>query len=233
MECSTVFVIDSIAESREATARILFSERHRVLKFETAEAFLADRRCNHPGCLLVDVHLPGLGGIGLQDVLKAQPCPQPVIFLTEKCDVQTSVAAMKAGAIDFLLKSTSARELLAAVRCGIWCDSERRKAFELRASIQHRVDALTPRERDVMTYVIRGKLNKQIAAVLGTGEQNVKMHRARMMLRMRARSVPELVQMGALVGMSVELTQKSPSDAVEHTPPWLRWSLTSAVPMMA
>jgi FixJ family two-component response regulator len=207
MESSTVFVIDQVAAVRQATSDLLAAEGYRVLKFESAEGFLAEQKPELPGCLLVDVCLPGLNGLQLQYALKSRPCPRPIVFLADRCDVQTSVSAMKAGAVDFLMKPTEAKILLAAIHRAVWCDADQRSRFALRTTIQQRFDALTPRERQVMKHVIGGKLNKQIAADLGTGEQNVKMHRARVMSKMRARSVPELVQLGTLVGVLIEPTQ--------------------------
>jgi FixJ family two-component response regulator len=148
--------------------------------------------------------MPGLSGIELQHALVASPNALPIVFLTGMGDIQTSVEAMKEGAVDFLTKPIDNVRLFAAVELALRRDQEHRAQAEIRRLIHHRLETLTPRERQVMAQVIRGRLNKQIAAELGTGEKTVKVHRARMMSKMVARSVAELVQLGARVGVEIE-----------------------------
>jgi len=146
------------------------------------------------------IYLPGVSGVELQRALARSLNPLPIVFLTGKGDIQTSVDAMKAGAVDFLIKRIDRVRLFAAVKQALQRDAEQRLQVSVRRVAHQRFHRLTPRERQVMTYVVRGRLNKQIAADLGTGEKTVKVHRARMMSKMCARSVPELVQLGALWG---------------------------------
>ncbi len=157
-----------------------------------------------PGCLLLDVCMPGLSGLDLQRTLVASPGARPIVFLTGRGDIQTSVHAMKEGAVDFLTKPVDDTQLFAAVDQALKRDAEQRLERAIRDTIQRRLAMLTPRERQVMAHVIRGRLNKQIAADLGTGEKTVKVHRARVMSKMVARSVAELVQLAARVGVGIE-----------------------------
>jgi FixJ family two-component response regulator len=151
------------------------------------------------GCFLA-----GLSGIELQRELLRSLLPRPIVFLTGSSDVKTGVAAMKEGAVDFLTKPIDNVRLFAAVEQALQRDQEQRVQIEIRRVIHHRLETLTPREREVMAQVVRGRLNKQIAADLGTGEKTVKVHRARVMSKMAARSLAELVQLGARVGMEIE-----------------------------
>jgi FixJ family two-component response regulator len=185
----------------------LTKEGYRVRAFESAEEYLDKETSDHPGCVLMDVCLPGRSGTELQRAINSLPCPRPIVFLTDASDVQTGVNAMKAGAVDFLMKPIEPRKLCAAIEQAMRCDSEQRLRYAVRAIAQQRFDALTPREQQVMKQVVRGKLNKQIAAELGTVEKTVKVHRARVMSKMMARSLPELVLLGTLVGVSIEPVQ--------------------------
>jgi len=145
-----------------------------------------------------------LSGLDLQRTLVASPGARPIVFLTGRGDIQTSVHAMKEGAVDFLTKPVDDTQLFAAVDQALKRDAEQRLERAIRDTIQRRLAMLTPRERQVMAHVIRGRLNKQIAADLGTGEKTVKVHRARVMSKMVARSVAELVQLAARVGVGSE-----------------------------
>jgi len=142
---------------------------------------------------LLDIGLPGLSGIELQRALAGSPNTLPIVFLTGRGDIQTSVDAMKEGAVDFLTKPIDSVQLFAAVEQALRRDETQRLQVEIRRVIYQRLETLTPRETQVMTYVVRGHLNKQIAAELGTGEKTIKVHRARMMSKMVVRSVAELV----------------------------------------
>jgi FixJ family two-component response regulator len=209
MNCTaqTVFIVDDTAEVRTGLARLLSAADYQVCAYESAESFLRDNDAEAPGCLLLDVCLPGLTGPELQRVLAGSRFPRPIIFLTGVGDIETSVHAMKLGAIDFLTKPVESASLFGAVDLAFEHDSEQRRERWIRNTIRERLDVLTPRERQVMAQVIRGRLNKQIAADLGTGEKTVKVHRARVMSKMMVRSVAELVQLGARVGVSMEPTQ--------------------------
>jgi RNA polymerase sigma factor (sigma-70 family) len=200
----TVFIVDDAPEVRKALSRVLGAAGYQVRSFESAEGFLAEHHDDAHGCLLLDVCMPGLSGIDLQHALVASPKALPIVFLTGMGDIQTSVEAMKDGAVDFLTKPIDNVRLFAAVEQALQRDEEQRVQAEIRRLIHDRLETLTPRERQVMAHVIRGRLNKQIAAELGTGEKTVKVHRARMMSKMVARSVAELVQLGARVGVEIE-----------------------------
>jgi len=201
---STVFIVDDAREVRLGLSRLLAAAGYRVRAFESAACFLQEHDVEAPGCLLLDVCMPGLSGLELQHSLVGSPGARPIVFLTGRGDVQTSVHAMKEGAVDFLTKPVDDQELFAAVDQALKRDAEQRLERAIRDTIQRRLAMLTPRERQVMAHVIRGRLNKQIAADLGTGEKTVKVHRARVMSKMVARSVAELVQLAARVGVGVE-----------------------------
>jgi FixJ family two-component response regulator len=178
---------------------------YRVRAFASAEGFLAERDSEAPGCLVLDVCLPGLDGMELQRSLLDSACPRPIVFLTGRSDIQTSVTAMKAGAVDFLTKPIDGGRLIAAVDRALRCDEERRQEYAIRSAIQRRFDKLTSREKQVMDRIIRGRLNKVIAAELGIGEKTVKVHRARLMEKMGVRSVAELVPLAARIGVAIRL----------------------------
>ncbi len=200
----TVFVVDDAQEVRKALYRVLSAAGYEVCLFESAERFLREQDAETPGCLLLDICMPGLSGLELQHALVGLPGARPIVFLTGRGDIQSSVNAMKEGAVDFLTKPIDDVQLFAAVDAALRRDEEQRLDGAIRRMINRRLETLTPRERQVMAYVVRGRLNKQIAAELGTGEKTVKVHRARMMSKMVARSVAELVQLGARVGVEIQ-----------------------------
>jgi len=204
-ETRTVFVIDDDPAVCRALSRLLITAGYAVLAFESAESFLADRDSEAPGCLLLDVCLPGLDGMELQRSLLGSPCPRPIVFLTGRSDIQTSVNAMKAGAVDFLTKPIDGKRLVEAIDKALRWDAERRLEYAIRSTIQRRFDKLTPREKQVMDRMIRGRLNKVIAAELGIGEKTVKVHRARLMQKMGVRSVAELVPLATRIGVAIGL----------------------------
>ena len=202
---STVFIVDDAREVRTGLSRLLGAAGYQVRAFESAASFLQEHDTELPGCLLLDICMPGLSGLDLQRTLADSPgSARPIVFLTGRGDIQTSVHAMKEGAVDFLTKPVDDTQLLAAVDQALKRDAEQRLERAVRDTIQRRLAMLTPRERQVMAHVIRGRLNKQIAADLGTGEKTVKVHRARVMSKMVARSVAELVQLAARVGVGIE-----------------------------
>ena len=204
-EARTVFFIEDDPAVCRAVSRLLVAAGYGVRAFESAEGFLADRDSEAPGCLLLDVCLPGLGGMELQRALLGSPCPLPIVFLTGQGDILTSVTAMKAGAIDFLTKPIEGQRLIAAIDKALRRGAERRSEYAIRDVIQRRFDKLTAREKQVMNWIIRGRLNKVIAAELGIGEKTVKVHRARLMQKMGVRSVAELVPLAARIGVAIGL----------------------------
>jgi FixJ family two-component response regulator len=188
----TVFLIDDDAPVRDALSRLLRAHRFAVAAFGSPKEFLDHYNPNTPGCLVLDLKMRG-NGFGLQRTLQEKGSPLPIIFLTGHGDVPKSVQALKGGAVDFLTKPVNDKDLLAAVRVAIEKDHTLRQEQAEVSEIRARLSMLTPREREVLEYVVTGKLNKQIADDLGTVEQTVKVHRARMMQKMRVQSVAELV----------------------------------------
>jgi len=200
----TVFIVDDAREVRMALSRLLAAAGFQVRAFESAERFLREQDNEAPGCLVLDVCMPGLSGLDLQRLLVGMSCARPIVFISGGADIQTSVQAMKAGAVDFLTKPIDDGRLVAAVEQALRRDAEQRRDRAIRNMIQQRLSELTRRERQVMEHVIRGRLNKQIAVDLGIGEKTVKVHRARVMPKMGVRSVAELVQLAARVGIAIE-----------------------------
>jgi FixJ family two-component response regulator len=201
---SIVFVVDDDPSVRRSLGRLLKSAGHRIELCASAGEFLQRERLVGTGCLVLDVQLPGLDGLELQQVLNSTDCPLPIIFITGHGDIPMSVRAMKAGAVDFLAKPFVADALLHAVAQALE-KSERtsREQAELK-QIQQRLATLTPREHQVLQGVIAGKLNKQIANDLGTVEKTVKVHRGRVMGKMRVLSVAELVRQAEKAGINPE-----------------------------
>jgi FixJ family two-component response regulator len=191
----TVFVVDDDAPLRRSITRLLHVAGFLVAPFASAEEFLAQYNPSVLGCLVLDVAMPALDGLELQQILAKAGSLLPIIFLTGQADIPKSVQAMKHGASDFLTKPVNDEDLLAAVRAAIEKDRARRREQAQLSEIHSRLATLTPREREVLEYVITGKLNKQIAGELGTVEQTVKVHRARVMQKMRVQSVAELVRL--------------------------------------
>ena len=198
-----VFVVDDDASLRHALTNLLRSVGLRVETFGSAREFLAGPRPDAPGCLVLDVRLPGLSGLDLQHELAAAQIDLPIIFMTGYGDIPMTVRAMKAGAVEFLTKPFRDQDLLDAIQQALERDRvawHRRVAL---AALRQRYNRLTPREREVMRLVVAGLLNKQIAAELGTSEIMVKVHRGQVMRKMQAASVAELVRMAAQLRIPV------------------------------
>jgi FixJ family two-component response regulator len=199
----TVFLVDDDASVRKALTRLIRSAGYDVQAFASAREFLnhSDFGERSPACLVLDVRMPGLSGLDLQRELQAANRLLPVIFITGHGDIPMSVRAMKEGAIDFLPKPVKDKELLKAIEQALArAKHDHAERLELE-DIQRRLDSLTPREREVMTLVVRGLLNKQIGLELGTVEKTVKVHRARVMEKMEVQSVAELVHVAERVGL--------------------------------
>jgi FixJ family two-component response regulator len=195
-----VFVVDDDRSVRESLRRLFTSIGLRVEVFSSARAFLDGPRPDAPGCLVLDVRMPGLSGLDLQHELARAGVDVPIVFLTGHGDIPMSVRAMKAGAVEFLTKPFREKDLLDAIRQAIERDRIARLTRRELAALRRRHDSLTPREREVMAGIVAGKLNKQIAAEFGTSEGTVKEQRAHVMLKMRAGSLPDLVRIAARIG---------------------------------
>jgi FixJ family two-component response regulator len=197
---ATVVVVDDDVSVREAIGGLVRSAGMAVSSFASAAEFLQKPRPVGPACLVLDVQLPGLGGMELQQLLRASEIEIPIVFITGHGDIPTTVLAMKAGAVEFLTKPFRAEELLDAIREALDRDASSRAMDARTVELRARYATLTPRERQVMQLVVDGLLNKQIAARFGTSEITVKMQRGRVMRKMQARSVPELVRISQSLG---------------------------------
>jgi len=190
-----VFVVDDDASMREALGNLVSSVGLEVQLFASPQEFLQGKRPDVPGCLVLDMRLPGMSGLAFQQELAKAGFPLPIIFITGHADVPTTVRAMKAGAVEFLTKPFLDHDLLDAIQAAIERDRTRRRELELDDKLRLRHGQLTERERQIMQFVASGLANKQIAAELGLSEVTVKVHRGQVMRKMRAKSLPELVRM--------------------------------------
>ena len=200
---STVFLVDDDPGVRTALARILRAESWTVLAFDSAEGFLARPDPGVEGCLVLDVTMPGLDGLALQRQLAATGHALPTVFITGHGDIPRSVQAIKGGASDFLTKPVQASALVAAVRGALAAHASTRAERAAQEGLRMRHQSLTPREHEVLEAIASGRLNKQIASDLGIVEQTVKFHRARVMEKMGARTVAELMHMAARLGVGL------------------------------
>ncbi|WP_114943384.1 response regulator transcription factor [Microvirga calopogonii] len=191
---SVVFVVDDDFYVREAIEDLLRSVGHEVRSYDSVAAFLDGPLIDLPACLVLDVRLPGTSGLEFQRLQASTGSRLPIVFITGHGDIPMSVAAMKAGAIEFLTKPFRDQDLLDAVHAGIALDRRRRAGEAERTALFERYASLTPREQETMALVVSGLMNKQIAAALGLSEMTVKVHRAQVMRKMNAASLPELVR---------------------------------------
>ena len=197
----TVFIVDDDSAVLKSLARLLRSARLNVMAFGSPQEFLERHDPRAPGCLVLDLAMPGLNGLELQAALTVKGSAIPIIFLTGHGNIPASVQAMKRGALDFLTKPVNDDDLLKAVQAAIEQDRIARIARAELEDIQARLDSLTPREREVLTHVVSGQLNKQTAADLGTVEKTIKVHRGRVMEKMKVHSVAELVHLAERAGI--------------------------------
>jgi FixJ family two-component response regulator len=191
----TVYVVDDDASVRKSVGRLLRTAGLQVEVFASADEFLAHPPSDESACLLLDLKMPGRNGLELQEALVAARKPIPIVFVSGHGDIPASVRAMKGGAVDFLTKPYSVEELLEAVERAMAKDKRDRREQAQVTELESRARALTPREAEVLRLVVRGLLNKQVAAELGISEKTVKVHRARVMHKMRADSMADLVRM--------------------------------------
>jgi FixJ family two-component response regulator len=198
----TVFLVDDDDGVLKALSRLLRAKGYDVRPFSSAEEFLEGHDAALPGCAVFDVSMPGLDGLALQQVFTAGGKQRPIIFLTGKGDIQKSVRAMKAGAVDFLTKPVRDKDLLDAIARAKRQDAGTRQTSAEVAAIQAKIATLTPREREVLTHVIAGRLNKQIAGDLGTVEKTIKVHRGRMMEKLGVHTIVDLVRLAEKAGIA-------------------------------
>jgi|SRR6185437_13061855 len=198
----TAFLIDDDPAILKALSRLLRASGYDVMPFHSSRAFLAAHDSSIPGCAIVDLAMPDIDGLQLQEALHKENVERPMIFLTGNGDIPTSVRAMKAGAIDFLTKPVRQSHLLAALTRAIEADAQMRQERASLQSINDRLSLLTRRESEVLRYVVAGRLNKQIAGSLGTVEKTIKVHRGRMMTKLGVRCVADLVRLAERAGIT-------------------------------
>jgi len=204
-----VFLVDDDPRVLTALTRLLRTKGYEVRAFSSSLEFVAQHDPSVPGCAIFDISMPDLDGLQLQAALTGDGVERPVIFITGVGDIPVTVQAMKAGALDFLTKPVSTRQLLAAIARAVEIDARGRELRSELATANDRVSRLTPREREVLVHVIAGRLNKQIAADLGVAEKTIKLHRGRMMQKMGVRMVADLVRIAELAGIRPQRRQQN------------------------
>jgi two-component system response regulator FixJ len=197
----TVFVVDDDASFATGLERMLRASGYEVRCFASAADFLARRPAEAAGCIVADLQMPAMDGMALQQVLAQSGDPLPIVFLTGHGDIPTSVMAMRRGAEDFLTKTAPRDQLLDAIQRALARDAREHRARAHRRGLQGRFTALTPREREVLAHVLRGRLNKQIAADLGIDERSVKRHRTNLMAKLGVASVAALTRLAVEAGI--------------------------------
>jgi FixJ family two-component response regulator len=203
-ERPTIFVVDDDASMRDALKNLFRSVGLDVETFGAAQDFLSGKRSKAPGCLVLDVRLPGVSGLELQHQLADANIEIPIVFITGHGDIQMSVRAMKAGAVEFLTKPFRDQDLLDAVQQAVDRDRATREQRAQTTELRERYESLSPREQEVMGLVVGGLLNKQIAGKLGISEATVKMHRGHLMRKMHADSLARLIQIAQKLTLSAE-----------------------------
>ena len=198
---TAVFVVDDDELVRRAVTRLLKLDGYRVESYPSPQAILEAGTADSAACLVLDLRMPGLNGLELVEELRSRGVSTPVVFVTGHADVPTSVQAMKAGAVEFLEKPFDDKILLKAVQEAVERDRTERLDREGLAEIESRAETLTSREREVMALVVQGLLNKQVAGQLGIAEKTVKVHRGRVMEKMEAGSLAELVRLAGRLGI--------------------------------
>jgi FixJ family two-component response regulator len=201
--CPTVFVVDDDLSFRQAIERLVRTGGYTVQTFASAAEFLHFTRPDAPGCVLLDLDMPGLSGLDLQDALAGVEDPLPIVFLTGKGSIAITVQAMRAGAEDFLTKPTSKKVLFAAIERALARGAQAREQGARGRDLKARFEALTPREREVLVHVLSGRLNKEIAVALRLSERTIKMHRANLMAKLQVQSVAELARLAHEAGFPV------------------------------
>ena len=191
----TVFIVDDDPSARRGLTRLVRAAGMKAESFASARDFLASGNCDGPGCIVLDVKMPDMTGPELQEELEKAECRIPIIYLSAHGDVPTTARAMKKGAVDFLTKPVDRDDLLKVIRLSLARDAENRAQLAENSSINEHISTLTPREHEVMTYVITGMPNKQIAGELDISVETVKIHRGRVMQKLSIVSVAELVRM--------------------------------------
>jgi FixJ family two-component response regulator len=210
----TLFIVDDDPHVRRSLSRLMRASGYLTRTFASATDFLADHDPGVPGCLILDLAMPGMSGLELQGALATGGYRRPIIFLSGRGDISKSVHAMKGGAVNFLTKPPDISDLTAAIEEALEIDAAERVAWTERHGAAERFATLTPRERQVLRHVVSGKINKQIAADLGTAEKTIKVHRSRVMRKMHASSLVELVKLASLAG--VPAYNASGSNAPQH-----------------
>jgi FixJ family two-component response regulator len=195
MPSGVVFVVDDDPSVRSSLKFLISTVGLQVETFDSAETALQELPADAPSCLVLDVRLRGLSGLDLQHELAARKCQIPIVFITGHGDIPMTVRAMKAGAVEFLTKPFRDQDLLDAIQIALQRDHARREHEKELTQLQRRFDLLTPREREVISLVAAGKLNKQIGDQLGIAENTIKVHRSRAMEKLRADSLADLVRM--------------------------------------
>ena len=204
LEQGTVFIVDDDPDVCRAVGRLVRGAGYEVREFNSARDFLVAHESEPPGCLLLDLSMPEVDGLQLQQSLVAAGCHRPIVFLSANGDVHNTVRAMKAGAVNFLTKPVDRDELIGALTEAFAIDAAGRAKWETRHTIAGRMATLTPRERQVLEKVVAGRLNKQIAAELGTVEKTIKVHRSRVMQKLHASSLIQLIEIAKLGGVSAK-----------------------------
>ena len=208
----TIFLVDDDTAFLASIERMLRASGYTVKSFTSATKFLSQRPPGAVGCIVADLLMPGMNGMALQKTLAQSDNPLPIVFLSGQGDIPTSVQAMRNGAEDFLTKTAPKEELLAAIERALARDGREREERARKRELLMRFGQLTPREHEVLAYVLRGRLNKQIAAHLGIDERSVKRHRTNFMRKLDVKSVAELAQIAVEAGMNGEI--RTPGNAL-------------------